>query len=262
MNCRHMILVAALSFCTANAYSQPHEADASSTFEFPSEPLLHPAPAFSQWTITFSYPEDQKENSPDTPAKTAKPIPENLSIRPRTIITTKTGEIIHEETLTVGGKKTENWQVHGDYYIKFPAKSFWSAYEKPDSTQIASGTGIVMGLPSSGFRGLDWISRETYAGKFKTSLGNCLVFVPGGRNTVPAGTPGKLKELESLPTIAYIDAETRLPILVRAAGETRMFKFTQPPPTSIQTLPDELADEIKKGDEIRAKRNAAPQREY
>jgi len=79
---------------------------------------------------------------------------------------------------------------------------------------------------------------------------------------VNAEDPSKQKELESLPKIAYVDTETRLPDMVRIAGETRVFKFSQTPPSSVQTLPDDLAAEIKNGNEIRAKRNAAPQAEY
>ncbi|HEY0258093.1 MAG TPA: hypothetical protein VGC39_11665 [Candidatus Methylacidiphilales bacterium] len=256
------LLVLTLSCCAANAYSQQPAADASSTFAVPSEPLVHPAPAFSQWTITFSYPDDAKAISGSDPSAAAKLVPQNTNaaLRPRTIITTKTGEIIHEETLTVGGNKTEDWQVHGNYYIKYPGKDFWSAYETSGTS--AGGTSVVMGLPVSGFRGLDWITKETYAGEIKAGMGGTLVFVPGGRNTVNAGDPSKQKELESLAKIALVDAETRLPVMVRAEGETRVFKFTESPPASVQTLPEDLASEIKEGDEIRAKRTAAPQREY
>jgi len=255
-----IILVAVLSLSAGNGYSQQNESDVS-TFEIPSQPLVRSAPASSQWTITFAYQDDAKKSAVDKPSEPPKPVPENMAVRPRTITTTKTGEIIHEVTLTVGGDKLENWQVHGDYYIKYPGKSFWSAYEKPDPTQPSIGTRVVMGLPDSGFRGLEWISKDTYAGKIKSGVGECFIFVPGGRAMVNVAEPAGQKALESLPTIAYIDAETRLPMLVRAGDETRTFKFTSPP-TSNQTLPADLADEIKKGDEIRAKRNAAPQREY
>lgn len=246
---------------TPNASAQS-EAEAPSKPMPPPGPLLAPAPGFSQWTITFSYGEAQKETGLATASAAPQPITGNMAVRARTIITTKTGEIIHEETLTLGGDKTEDWQVHGDYYVKYPGKSFWSAYEKADPTEIASRNRVAMGLPPSGFRDLDWIGKETYAGETKTDSGYCLIFVPGGLNTLNAEDPSQQNKLGSLPKIAYIDAETRLPVMVRAAGETRVFKFTQPPPTSIQSLPGDLADEIKQGDEIRAQRNAAPQREY
>jgi hypothetical protein len=246
---------------TTNASAQS-ESDAPSKPVPPPGPLLAPAPAFSQWTITFSYPEDQKGNGLANTSEAPKPVPQYMAIRPRTIITTKTVGIIHEETVTVASSKTEDWQIHGSYYTKYPGNSFWSAYEKFGSTQEAIRLADGMALPDSGFRGLNWISKETFAGKIKTSSGDNLVFVPGGSVAVNAEDPSKQKGLESLPTIAYVDAETHLPIMVRAAGETRVFNFSQTPPTSMQTLPDDLAAEIKIGDEIRAKRTAAPHTEY
>jgi hypothetical protein len=261
MRLMRTMLVVAFSFFAAKVHAQQGDARASSTFEIPSEPLVHTAPAYSQWIMTFSYLEDQKE-IPGTPSGLAKPTPENVASRPRTVITTKTGEIIHEETVTVGGQRLENWQVDGSCYTKFPGKNFWSAYEKYAGTQLGSNAAISMILPESGFRGLDWINKKTYAGKIKTGSGYCLVFVPGGRATVEAGNPDKQKALDLLPTVAYVDAETHLPVMVRVAGETRVFKFAQPPPASIQSLPSDLAEEIRQGDEIRAKRNAAPRQEY
>jgi hypothetical protein len=186
-------------------------------------------------------------------------MPANLAVRPRTITTTKTGDIIHEETVSVVGIRTEDWQVNGDYYIKYPGKTIWSAYEKSAPAPIINGSPVVLGLATNGFRGLDWINKETYAGKMKTSYGDCLIFVPGGRNSTSALDPGKI---DSLPKIACIDAATRLPTMARAAGETRVFTFTQPPPTAAQTLPDDLAAEIKTGNQLRAKRQAAPETEY
>ncbi len=255
----HLMLAIVFSFCVVNAYSQQQEQDGTTSFEIPSGPLLNSAPAFSQWIITISYPDDKKENGVANPSDPAKPIPENLAARPRTITTTKTGEIIHEETVTVGGNKLENWQINGDFYIKFPGNSFWSAYEK--SGPPTSDSRVAL-LPACGFRGLDWINKYTYAGKIKSASGFWLVFVPGGRETVNAQDPTKLKVLDTLPTLAYVDAETRLPVMARADGVTRAFSFTQPPPTSLQTLPADLADEIKKGAELRAKRAAAPLKEY
>jgi hypothetical protein len=258
MNRLPLLVTLALSFCTANAWSQQTGADAPSTFEVPSGPLPHPAPNFSQWTITYSYSEEQTAKDSDNPSEGAKLIVATMGTRPRTIVTTKTGEIIREETTTIGANQQEDWQVHGSYYIKYPGKSFWSAYERSDPS-MANSNITALTLPPSGFRGLDWINKQTYVGRMKTEWGDCLIFAPGGQGTVK-GDLTKQK-LDAVPTIAYLDAETRLPVMARAGDETRVFQFTQAP-TSLQTLPEDLASEIKAGDALRAQRNAAPQKEY
>ena len=228
----------------------------------PPGPLLAKAPALSQWTITFSYPEETKAQGTAYSPDTAKAVLESLSARVKTVVTTKTGDIIHEETTTLGGNKTEDWQVRGSYYIKYPGKNVWSAYEKNDSALSTVRFRTAMILPDSGFNGLDWIGSDSYAGKIKTSTGENLVFVPGGMSTLNVADPAGQAKLQTLPKVAYVDSTTHLPVMVRTPSETRQFTFSPHPPSSVQTLPADLADEIKAGEAIRSQRTGAPAREY
>jgi hypothetical protein len=219
--------------------------------ELPEGPLLRPAPEFSQWSVDFSYPQDRK----DPKAGALAPLDPQLS---RKIVTTKTRDILREEIKTVGGTATDNWQQNGSYYRKLPGNPYWSAYEKPTQLQIESGAAVIMTVPDSGFRGLDWVGRETYVGSVEAEGMTYLIFVPAESRTVDLSNT---KLLQELPTIAFVDAKSRLPVRVKDKDVLRTYKFLTPP-GAMQVVPADLAAEIKKGDEIKAKFNAAPSREY
>lgn len=218
--------------------------------ELPEGPLLRPAPEFSQWSIDYSYPQDRQDK-----AGALAPIDPKL---PRKVLLTKTKDILREEVQTVSGVKTDAWQQNGNYFVKFPGNTFWSAYEKPTQLQIESGTAVTVTVPSSGFRGLDWINQETYAGTVTSGESTYLIFLPAESRNADLSDQ---KVLQELPTIAYVDAKTRLPVRVKKHEAVSVYKF-MPPPGAMLTIPPDLAAEIKAGEEIRAKSNAAPMREY
>ena len=130
----------------------------------PDGPLLKPAPEFSRWTVDYSYPQEHQD------ATKGLPVPLDPAL-PRTATTTKTKLIIHEETVTVSGKKIESWQKNEDFYTWIPERKLWAAYEKPTQSQIDSGNVVMMVAPKNGFRGLDWIGVKSYVGSLKTKEG-------------------------------------------------------------------------------------------
>lgn len=214
---------------------------AQSDQALPEGALLKPAPDFSRWTIEYTYPADAVKN-PDLP---------------HTVVTTKTRQVIHEETVTVSGKKNESWQKGEDFYTKIPERNTWAAYEKPTQLQIDSGSAVIMTFPKNGFRNLDWIGAKSYIGSLKAKEATYLVFVPNADGLDVSNT----KALQTQPTIAYIDGDTRLPARVTENGVVRTYKFEKIPEV-VQKLPDDLSAEIKQGEEIRSKFSAAPSREY
>ncbi|CAN5720421.1 hypothetical protein BH09VER1_BH09VER1_34650 [soil metagenome] len=216
----------------------------------PEGALLKPAPEFSRWTIDYSYPHDHQDATKG-PAVALDPA------LPRTTTTTKTKQIIHEETVTVSGKKTESWQRNEDFYTWIPERKLWAAYEKPTQSQIDSGIAVIMTAPKNGFRGLDWIGVKSYVGFLKTKEQTFLVFVPNAPNF----DVNNAKALQAQPNIGYVDGDSRLPIRVTENNVVRTYRFEKIPET-MQKIPDDLLAEIKQGDEIRAKFNAAPSREY
>ena len=244
-----VVLNLTLTSLTRAETPEPSRASEVSVRPKLSGPPLNPAPADSQWIISYTYPQERKEF--------AKPDRHTIinSDLPRRVVTTKTGSLIHEEIWAVSGKKQDCWQLNGNYYIKFPGKNFWSAYEKdPANSQPAAQEPA---LPASGFRGLDWVNEQTYLGLLKSDQSSYLIFVP----TKASGANIKdSSSLQKQPFIAYIDAQSRLPANVIEENVIRSYKFTTAP--AALALPPELAAEIKQGDAIRAKRNAAPAREF
>jgi len=226
-------------------------AQQSASLVAPNGPLLNSAPAFSQWVVTYAYPQDQ------IPPQPGKSSPINPSL-PRKITTTITKQIAHEDIFTVGGTHLDRWQVGRITYTKFPNIGFWAMFKPDDQKNDLSSHQDQQPLPENGFRGLDWLDVKTYAGTMDVSKVPCLVFLPAG-----SGSP-EIKDfasVQSLPTFACIDEKTRLPALVKEDGVVRIYTFL-PPPASVQTLPPDLAADIAKAKEIQAKFDVAPGKEY
>jgi len=218
---------------------------------------LNAAPEFAQWTITFSYPDQRAPKTPNSPPA----IPPASDGRPKEIVTTKTKTIVHEETTEGRGTKSEKWYVGATQYRKDPGATIWFANEPSTLVNVQKDFHYTP-LPPSGFRGLEWLTPETYAGVISYQGRNCLVFLPGGAAAIKLGGPGApYPALAELPNVAFIDANTRLPLEVRNGGIIQFYQFAREAP-SMQALPPDLADQIKKGEEGRKKLDARPPRPY
>ncbi len=235
------------------------QADRAPLPDAPSDPLLQSAPDFSQWEITFIYPKDPKSQP------TAKPSgkdPSAAGLCPGKSVTTKTRHIVHEDSTDIDGHHSEKWHIGTLQYARLPGQTVWF---ESDAGRLADGTAIDANyspFPASGFRDLDWISRTTYLGTLKFNDRDCLVFTPDETTgKVSADRAQQLANWESLPTVACVDAVTRLPVLVRINGETRRFTFCDPP-AEMQVLPSDLAEQVKKAEEARTRLHQQPQRPY
>jgi hypothetical protein len=203
--------------------------------------------------MNYSYPADRPENKQSARPSSFDPA------APRKVLVTKTQDIIHEETWYVSDKKLDKWQQGERFYFKAPGLSFWAAYDQASQKNNLTLDPKLLPFPKTGFRGLDWIGTQTYAGTMKSDKGNLLlVFVPQNADKLDVNDA---KALERQSLIAYIDVETRLPSIVRERNVVCTYAF-YPPPGTIQALPPDLAAEIKAGDEKRAKLNSAPVKEY
>lgn len=218
----------------------------------PSGPLLAPAPDFSEWQIAFAYPQDKKDKQ-----KTPVPTPLNPEL-PRTILVTKTQKVIHEQIALVSGKTMSKWQLGQDFYLKPPGQSYWGFYNSTYFKNNPTSDATYMPVPENGFRDLDWVSGETYAGTIQSAAGAYLVFVPENARTIDVSNA---KALQAATKIVYVNAQTRLPGTVRLGDVVRTYTF-RPPPAAPQSLPADLAAEKKKSDEINARFKAAPAKEY
>ena len=220
----------------------------------PVGPLLNPPPNFSEWVTTFSYPQDRPDPKTGVPPSGLPPLSTTLT---RKVITTKTGNIVHEETQDVAGRKSDRWQNGQTIFIKTVGQSAWGVLgQRAGKNNFANDPNLP--LPASGFRDLDWISADAYAGSLKTDSGVFLVFIPPGSGTVDLTNPkAALAQLPTLFMVALIDYKTRLPVSVQGNGITRSYNFTAPP-VSMQTLPPDLANQIKADQARVAKLFAVP----
>ncbi len=217
--------------------------------ELPSGPLLKSVPEFSQWEIEVTHPID--------PANTRK----SEKAQAGRIVTTKTGDIIHETT-DHNGQRSEKWFVGPLQYTKASGRREWL---ESDGSVGADGARLdpdYSPLPASGFRDLEWVTAGTYCGVFRHEDRECLVFVPldlAGVTTHPRTVSKEF--LDAQDTLAYIDAESRLPVLARIGGENRVYRF-KPAPTEMQLLPLDISGQMEKGEAARSRLLEAPPRPY
>ena len=210
----------------------------SAPLEIPADPLLKAAPDFSKWTVNYVYPKQPATNCP--------PLSGDETHR---MTVTKTGNIVSEDVVDGRGCHTETWYVGALQYRKPPGKSNW--FESSPTIGANPVSTDYSPLPPNGFRAWDWIGRESYAGKVALESGESFVFVPGGAQKLNLSNPGRLKELiAAQPLVAYVNAETRLPVALCSGGVTQRVVF-DPPPNAVQTLPADLLDQIRKGEEAR-----------
>jgi hypothetical protein len=219
----------------------------------PDGPLLRPAPGYSAWTITYSYAEDRAPKSPGQQGAIAPGSPDFVLARPRTILTTKTKSIIHEVITDIEGRSRENWYTGSTQYRKEGNSPLWFENERDLHPDIHYSP-----LPANGFRDLDWIAGANFTGKQKQDDQECLVFkstqkVTSLDSALPLG--------KELAVVAYINAETRLPVEVDIDTEIRTYQFGDAP-TEMQALPPDLAKQIKAGAAGRAVMGQAAARPY
>jgi hypothetical protein len=214
----------------------------------PSGRLLESAPDYSQWVITFSYATPTADGAPAPPPSPAD------KYKLKSITTTKTGSIIHEELENGIGKTGDFWFVSGIEYFHSPGATTWQEV-RPGST----GGMNYDSMPASGFRGLDWINGSNYIGMLSRAKHQYLVFTqgstPGGPKTPTA------EDYQNLTTYALIDNATRFPVEVKALGTVSTYHFADPP-TEKQQLPPDLVAVIKGGEELRARLSQQPPRPY
>lgn len=221
----------------------------------PTGPLLRTVDNFSRWEVSFAYSDDQQKKGDTIDAK-ATSLSENA--RPRKITTTKTGPIIHEETTDVIDRQTDTWFNGNTQYAKAGSSRIWL-----QASPGLMGDTAYHPLPANGFRNLDWITPDNYVGLVPAAGGRqYLVFTQGGLQKLDLTDAAERNDrMTKAGTIAYVDADSRLPILVRINGETRAYRFDAAP-AQVQTLPVDLADQIKKGEEARARLLQSAARPY
>ena len=214
------------------------QTDPGSKPEPPPGPLLANAPDPGQWVVTCSYPDERFKEAD---------VPPGIEERAKMITTTRAKDVIHEAMVDASNGKSDNWYIGDTLYTKRPKAKTWeqlpmTAVDGPHFTP----------LPVNGFRDLDWIRKEAYVGSMKFGDRNCLVFIDGAPPHLvlseAASQPGGF---ENYSMVAFIDAETRLPVQVEVAGIIRSYRFANAESDAL-TLPQDLTTVITQAAKARA----------
>lgn len=216
--------------------------------DLPEGVLLKKAADFSKWKVLYSY---TKPEGPEAKA----PSPEEA----RAIVTTKTGNIVHEEFVDLHGRKTETWHAGSMQYRKSAGESIWYKPVAPNEGQ--SGSSDYAPMPANGYRNWEWVDERSFVGMLPFENVPCLVFVPGGLKAVAEDVMKDPVKIAALPIVAFVNAETRLPFALKVGEVTGRMSFEAPPP-AMQTLPLDLIDQIQKGEEGRRNLYQQPTRPF
>ena len=241
---RLLFLLALIAMCGVLLPAATLHGQNLEPMEPPADPVLRPVPEFSEWVERFTYEQEKQGGLPNEPTL------------PRTVTTTQTRGIVHEIIDDISGGKTEKWQSGNTFYLKPLGQTFWGEYDPSFQENNLSPRIQFQIVPQGRFRDLDWIQRANFAGFGKRAGAPVFYFTP-----LPINNVHPPASLENLPAVAVVDATTRMPILVRQDGSTRIFTFNEAP-AAMQSLPSDLIQEIKEGIERRKKVFAAPKREY
>lgn len=211
----------------------------------PDGPLLKRMPDFAAWNIT-------EQGSPKSGAAS---VPGNsldnnkVEVREKFI---KTGSTIFEQSTSPEGRPQEIWHIGGIRVAKISGGS--APIICPD---FGGGDIFSINFSSSDFAGLDWISRDSYSGIVKYQGKDCILFKsevsPLSRDEQDALSARILSEkaeglpvdqIIKVPAVAYVDLETRLPILAVFGGQKRSYQYDSPPAQKL-SLPMELTGPLK-----------------
>ncbi|MDR3404158.1 MAG: hypothetical protein P4L99_16795 [Chthoniobacter sp.] len=243
----------------------------SSLPPLPPGPLLKRAPDYSTWTVTCQgHPVKGRE--PVKPSTTGEEKPKGKEGKePVTIASTvvKTGSTILELNADTDGRRKEIWHIGGLMVMKQPDVAEPTVW--PDSAQADIYT---VNFAAGDFAGLDWISATTYTGMAKYQGRDCIQFTgevsplnPKAREeeaiaigqAIAFGQPVPVES--KVAAVAYIDLETRLPLVVTFGNEKRFYQYGTPP-TADLTLPPELANAVKEHEKQMKRLSIAPARAY
>ena len=225
----------------------------------PPGPLLKRAPDYSTWTVTFEgHPLEDKE--PSKTGATGESDPKDKRPVTKVSTVTKTGSTILEQNVEADGQRHQVWHVSGIRIVSVPG------IPNPTVSPDYGGSDIVsINFASTDFAGLDWISPSTYAGIVKYQGSDCIVF----KGTVsPLTALDQIREREAIEqsrafgqsvpdalkvrAAAYIDVQTRLPLMVIFGEEKRIYQYGAAPtaplalPQELTNLVSEYAQQIKR----------------
>lgn len=209
-------------------------------------------PEFAQWQVTIA---DQTKQAPapssgESSGQAASAKAVSAKAATQTIIrVTKTKNIRYQEIVDPSTGKVTIWCEDNLQVMMTPGEPMPTLYSAPDPTNP-----YYVSYTKSPFPECAWVSAKNYTGIQKINGRDCIVFgdkigdeqsdVQERENEAKLlGKKAYTGKYES-PVAAYIDLETRLPVISRKGSEIRTYQF-YPAPRTMLPLPSDIAAVIK-----------------
>jgi len=174
----------------------------------PKKPVLHRASAFSSWTVTFQYEDEEVKQVSGTP-----PI---FIDRLKQVTITKTNKTYHEVTLWESGKKEEKWIFDGYQLRTLPGTTTIVPILAPSSDPEVPVDPGYSDYSRCDFEGLGWVSSGNYQGTKIYDGKSAYLF--------------ETKDPKSgLKLAVYLSVETQLPLSFSDGVTTRIYTYNSPP---------------------------------
>lgn len=206
--------------------------------------ILPRAPIFSKWSVTCS------------PAKAAGSQSGQRRMDTLLVIT-KTKDIMYEQTVDAWGGKKEKWCAGALQYSFLPGSNRWTAFDRGAFVKNSANGAYYSDYSSTDFPEAAWVSAKNYVDIVKYSGRDCLFF----KDILILFSKDELKEINEerakahqspltaddciVAVAAYVDLETRLPVMCQRGDEVRLFKFMAPPQAML-VLPPEVQKDLKR----------------
>ncbi len=206
----------------------------------PQSPLLHRAPSFASWTITYQY-----HGSP----------PLGATDQVSSLTVTKTGKTYREQYAWKSGLKTESW-IYQNVYLRTTSDGK-SIVPLPLPLLPSSPGGApsdIFDYSKSDFEGLHWLDLASYLGQ--EAYGGQKAFHFKGKTT--QAPPGSLAPPPAQE--AYLIIVSQLPLYSNDESVERTYTYNQPPTVAL-VPPAQYLDIIQKmheGQEYRRSRPSPP----
>jgi hypothetical protein len=220
--------------------------------------LLKRAPDYATWSVTSKgSPGTAGAPATNDTASGGKGQQKDAVVVQLTVV--KTGSTMLEYYVDANGQQHEIWHVTGiRIVVQLGAASPLIIPESVAKRALVSpdygGRDIYsINFAASDFAGLNWLSPSTFSGMVKYRGTDCMVF----NGTVsPLSERAQIDErlyiegeramghavpdAVTVPAMAYIDLDTRLPLFVQFGGEKCTYQYGAAPKAPLQ-LPPELA---------------------
>ncbi|XHR27152.1 MAG: hypothetical protein ACFUZC_14495 [Chthoniobacteraceae bacterium] len=227
--------------------------------QFTGEALAR-APEFSKWVVSYGKATPGLGGGDLLPQGGGK------------VVVIKTQSIIRERS-TEAGDKVDKWHIGEVQYTVIPTTKQCVTADLAAFQRGVASADYYTDYSQTDFPGMEWVSEKNYVRSLKYMGRDCLVF----QDTLSLYTAEELKELQKdrngkkrasfnpadyqIPVLAYVDSQTRLPVLLQRGSELRVYRFAAPPAAMLKP-PAEVLQNIKKKTEQDKELSTMPSRPF